>query len=136
MKEKSVKDPDTDILMFFNGHEDVLALFGYFENLLAGTFPTVNRRVQKTQITFFNRHVFACVSFAKVKRKAELPDGYMVITIGLPRPLDSERAAVITEAYPGRWTHHFVISSPEELDEELVSWIRESYAFANTKGRF
>ena len=133
MKEKSVKDPDTDILMFFNGHEDVLALFGYFENLLAGTFPTVNRRVQKTQITFFNRHVFACVSFARVKRKAELPAGYMVITVGLHRPLESERVAVKTEPYPGRWTHHIVVSDPEELDEELLSWIREAYDFANAK---
>ncbi|MBQ5522465.1 MAG: hypothetical protein IIT86_06605, partial [Oscillospiraceae bacterium] len=95
--------------------------------------PNVNKRVQKTQITFFNRHVFACVSFARVKRKAELPEGYMVITLGLPAPLESERVAVKTEPYPGRWTHHIVVSKIEELDEELFSWIREAYDFANSK---
>ena len=93
----------------------------------------MNKRVQKTQISFSNRHVFACVSFARVKRKAELPKRYMVITLGLPAPLDSERVAVKTEPYPGRWTHHIVVSSPEELDEELLSWMKTAYTFADAK---
>ncbi len=122
-----MKEPDPDTLLFFNGHMDALDLYLAFEGLLYDAFPFVNKRVQKTQITFFNRHVFACASFARVKRKKELPDGYMVITLGLRRPLDSDRVAVKTEPYPGRWTHHFVVSRPEELDEELLSWIREAY---------
>ena len=124
---------DFDTLMFFNEHQNVLELYQIFEKLLYSTFPIVNKRMQKTQITFFNRHVFSCVSFAKVRRKAELPEGYIVITIGLPAPLGSDRVAVKVEAYPGRWTHHIVVSKPEELDEELVSWIREAYAFAEAK---
>ncbi len=124
---------DLDTLTFFDGHEEALELYLIFENMLYDSFANVGKRVQKTQITFFNRHVFACVSFARVKRKAELPDGYMVITLGLPAPVDSGRAAVRTEPYPGRWTHHFVVSRPEELDEELFSWIRESYEFADRK---
>ena len=110
-----------------------LHLYRTFEELLYDTFPYVNMRVQKTPITFTNRHVFACVSFAGVRRKAELPEGYMVITLGLPAPLESDRVAVKTQPGPGRWTHHIVISSPEELDEELVSWIGEAYAFADAK---
>ena len=128
-----MRELDADTLMFFDQHPDALPLYLVFEELLFETFPVVNRRVQKTQITFFNRHVFACVSFARVKRKEELPEGYMVITLGLPDPLDSERVAVKTEPYPGRWTHHIVVSSPEELDEELLSWIQEAYDFADTK---
>ena len=68
-----------------------------------------------------------------MKRKEELPEGYMVITLGLPDPLDSERVAVKTEPYPGRWTHHIVVSSPEELDEELLSWMKTAYNFADAK---
>ena len=124
---------DMDTLMFFDGHRNTLRLYQALEELLYKSFPNVNKRVQKTQITFFNRHVFACVSFARVKRKAELPEGYMVITLGLPAPLESERVAVKTEPYPGRWTHHIVVSKIEELDEELFSWIREAYDFANSK---
>ncbi len=128
-----MREPDMDTLMFFDRHREALPVFQAFEALVLDAFPVVNRRVQKTQITYFNRHVFACVSFARVKRKAELPEGYMVITLGLPAPLESERVAAKTEAYPGRWTHHIVVSKPEELDDELVSWIRESYDFADAK---
>ena len=129
-----MRDLDLDTLMFFDRHLEVLPLYRAFEELLFDSFPVVNKRVQKTQITFSNRHVFVCISFARVKRKAELPEGYMVITLGLPSSLESERVAVKTEPYPGRWTHHIVVSKPEELDEELFSWIREAYAFAEAKG--
>ena len=128
-----MRELDTDTLMSFDQHMDTLPLYQAFEELLSDSFSVVNKRVQKTQITFSNRHVFACVSFARVKRKAELPMRYMVITLGLPAPLDSERVAVKTEPYPGRWTHHFVVSTPEELDEELLSWIKNAYTFADTK---
>ena len=124
---------DMDTLLFFGGHQSALPLYQAFESILYASFPNVNKRVQKTQITFYNRHVFACVSFARVKRKAELKEGFMVITLGLPGPLESARVAVKTEAYPGRWTTHIPVSSPEELDEELLSWVREAYAFANGK---
>ncbi len=128
-----MQEYDLDTLMFFDGHQEALSLYEAFEYLLYDTFSNVNKRVQKTQITFFNRHVFACVSFARVKRKADLPEGYIVLTLGLPEPLDSPRVAVKTEPYPGRWTHHFVVSREEELDEELLSWVRQAYDFADRK---
>ena len=131
----AVPQEASDTLMFFDGRPDAWKLYQAFEEELYSLFPTVNKRVQKTQITFSNRHVFACVSFAGVKRKAELPEGYLVLTIGLPAPLCSDRVAVKTEPYPGRWTHHFVISRPYELDEELFSWIGKAYAFAEAKRR-
>ena len=128
-----MQEYDLDTLMFFDGHQEALGLYEAFVYLLYDTFSNVNKHVQKTQITFFNRHVFACVSFARVKRKADLPEGYIVLTLGLPEPLDSPRVAVKTEPYPGRWTHHFVVSREEELDEELLSWVRQAYDFADRK---
>ena len=124
---------DLDTLMFFDGHRAVLPLYEALGARLCETFPLVNKRVQKTQITFTNRHVFACVSFARVKRKAELPPSWLTLTLSLPEALDSPRIAVQTEPYPGRWTHHIVLSREEELDDELLGWIRASYAFAAAK---
>ena len=129
-----MREPDTDTLMFFDEHPKALPLYLTLEERLYETFPRVNKRVQKTQITFSNRHVFACVSFARVKRKAELPESYLVLTLGLPGPLESDRVAVRVEPYPNRWTHHIVVSAPEELDRELFSWIEAAYAFADAKG--
>ena len=126
-------EPDLNTLMFFDGHHEALGLYLNFEEMLFSLFTDVRKRVQKTQISFYNRHMFSCISFARVKRKAELPEGYMVLTLGLSEPLDSERVAVKAETYPNRWTHHIVISKPEELDEELFLWIRDAYYFAESK---
>ncbi len=128
-----MQEPDAATELFFEGYEDALPLYMLFEERLSATFPSTRKRVQKTQITFANRHVFACVSFARVKRKAELPSPYLVITLGLPYPLESERVAVKTEPYPGRWTTHIVVGTSGELDDELFCWIAQAYGFAESK---
>ena len=124
---------DQDTLLFFDRYPAALPMYECFAAKLYARFPETQKRVQKTQITFFNRYVFACVSFQRVKRKAELPDPYLVITLGLPYPLVSDRVAVKTEPYPGRWTTHIVVGSTEEIDEVLFSWVNEAYVFAEIK---
>ena len=128
-----MREPDMDTLLFFDAHREALPLFEALEDKLFARFPEAEKRVQKTQITYYHRHVFACVSFARVKRKAELPERWLTLTLGLPYPLVSERAAVKTEAYPGRWTTHLVLGSEGELDEELMTWLDEAYAFSEQK---
>lgn len=128
-----MREPDMDTLLFFDAHREALPLFEALEDKLFARFPEAEKRVQKTQITYYHRHVFACVSFARVKRKAELPERWLTLTLGLPYPLASERAAVKTEAYPGRWTTHLVLGSEGELDEELMTWLDEAYAFSERK---
>lgn len=122
-----------DVFRFFEVCPGALPLYEAFVQALEHAVPEYSVRVQKTQITFANRHVFACVSYARVKKKKDLPPVYFVLTLGLPAPLDTPRAAVQTEPYPGRWTHHFVICSPDELDGELMGWIRQAYDFAAQK---
>lgn len=128
-----MREPDIDTLLFFNEHPEALPIYDHLEEAILRRFPVVNKRIQKTQISFSNRHLFACVSFARVKRKAELPDPFLVVTLGLPDPLESERVAVQSEPYPGRWTTHIVVGSIEEIDAELLTWIRQAYDFAESK---
>ena len=122
-----------DILLFFDQHQTALPLYEAFAGKMAAQFPDSKIKVQKTQITFSHRHIYACVSFLRVKKKAELPDGYFVLTIGLPYPLESERAAAKSEPYPGRWTTHIVISEMSDLDEELFAWVAQAYEFSEKK---
>jgi len=124
--------PDLDVLLFFDGRMASLPLYEQLEALLFREFPAAHRRVQKTQITFTGRRVFACVSFARVRRKAELPAHFLVLTFGLPAPLASPRVIPVA-VRPDRWTHHVVLSAPEELDGELLAWLRASYAFSERK---
>ena len=124
---------EQDVLRFFDRHSVALPLYERFADKLTERFLQTEIKVQKTQITFKNRHVYACVSFLRVKKKAELPDSFFVLTLGLPYALESERVAVKTQPYPGRWTTHFVISRLSDLDEELFAWVRQAYAFAVQK---
>ena len=36
---------------------------------------------------------------------------------------------------PGRWTVHIVIGKKEEIDEELLNWVRAAWIFAESKGK-
>ena len=128
-----MREWDLDTLLFFDAHPEALALFAAWEEALYTRFPEAHKRVQKTQITYYHRHVFACISFTRVRRKAELPAVWLTLTLGLPYPLESERVAVKTEAYPGRWTTHIVLGSEKELDEELLSWVEQAYEFSERK---
>lgn len=122
-----------DKLLFFGKNTEAFPMYQAYEKKLLERFPKTKIKVQKSQITFSNRHVFACVSFLRVKKKEQLPDTYFVLTLGLPYPLESSRAAAKTEPYPGRWTTHIVIGSLEEVDNELLSWTQQAYDFAENK---
>ena len=128
-----MRDWDADTLLLFNAQPGALPLLSALEDAIFTRFPETKRRVGKTQISYYHRFVFACVSLARVKRKAELPRTWLTLSLGLPYPLGSPRAAVKTEACPGRWTTHFVLGAPENLDEELLSWLEEAYAFSERK---
>lgn len=126
-------DIATDEKLFFDRHANVYPLCELFRQRLLAAYPDTLVKVQKTQISFYNRHLYACVSFLRVKRKAELPEVYFVLTLGLATRLDSSRVAAIAEPYPGRWTTHFVISDPSDLDAVMYGWIDQAYEFANPK---
>ena len=49
----------------------------------------------------------------------------MTVTFGLGYRKDSPRIDVATQPYPGRWTHHVMVGSAEEIDEERAKRARE-----------
>ena len=120
-------------LLLFDGHAGALPLVLAFEQRLVQRFPETRRRVRKTQISYFSRYVFACVSFARVKRKAELPETWFTLTLGLPEALASPRVAAQSQVRPDRWTVHLVIGSEAELDEELFAWLARAWEFAERR---
>ena len=124
---------DADTLMFFEQQPDALPLYEAFSEAVLKRYPDTKIKVQKSQISFSNRHIFACVSFLRVKKKKELPHPYLIVTLGLSYPLESPRTAVITEPYPGRWTTHIVIEKTENIDKELLGWVGDAYKFAESK---
>lgn len=85
-------------------------------------------KVQKTQISFYDRHLFLAVSLPQRKR-----DKGILVTIGLPYRLESSRVTAASEPYPNRWTVHIPVTEKEQINEELLGWIKEARSFALAK---
>lgn len=121
-----------DAGMFFDGHPAELALYEALFRRMDGAFPEGTVKVQKSQISFYGRHLFAAASLP-VRRKKGWPEHCLLVTFGLPERLDDPRIAAAVEPYPNRWTHHVVVSRLQEIDEQLMAWIREAYEFSQNK---
>lgn len=124
---------NADILFFFNGHMDALPLYERLEELILEQIPDAKIKVSKIQISFSNKRGFAFVSFKPCRKVNDRPDVWMTVTFGLSYRKDSPRIDVATEPYPNRWTHHIMVGSEEEIDAELMGWIREAAEFSASK---
>ena len=124
---------NADILFFFNDHMDALPLYERLEELILEQIPDAKIKVSKTQISFSNKRGFAFVSFNPCRKVNDRPDVWMTITFGVSYRKDSPRIDVATEPYPNRWTHHVMVGGEEEIDAELMGWIREAAEFSASK---
>ena len=119
-------------LLFFQGREDALPLYLRLRELLENCEP-LEIQVKKTQISLIRRRLFGAVSFTPVRRAKDRPTVWLTLTIGLGRRLESPRIDAAVEPYLGRWTHHLMIGSAGELDDEILDWLREAANFAESK---
>lgn len=120
-------------LLFFAGCPEALPLYETFRRQVLAEVDGVRIRVQRTQISFANRHNFAFVSRLPVRKKAERPPVWLTVSFGLRRRVESTRIDAAVEPYPERWTHHVMVSDPSEIDGELMGWVREAAVFAAVK---
>ena len=116
-----------DELLFFDSKPGLVPIYDALRQAL-GRYPDLRVKVSKTQISFYNRHLFAMASLPR--RKGE---DYLLVSFGLGRREGSGRVMQAVEAYPGRWTHHVPVHSPAGVDAELLAWIEGAYQFANLK---
>ena len=129
---KTPEHYESDVLFFFDGKPLELSLYETLFRRMEMEFPDATVKVQKSQISFYGRHLFGAASLP-VRRKKNWPEHCIVVTIGLSCQLASPRVAVAVEPYPNRWTHHVLISAEEQIDDELMGWLREAYEFAESK---
>ena len=124
---------NTDILFFFGEHMDALPIYERLEGAILSRIPDVKTKIAKTQITFANKRGFAFVSFNPCRKAKDRPAVWMTVTFGLGYRKESSRIDAATEAYPNRCTHHVMVGTPDEIDEELLGWIQEAAAFSASK---
>lgn len=115
-------------ILFFAGRPEELKLYEAFRSYILTMLRNVKIKVSKTQITFSGKYGFAFVSLPRRKK-----DEGILVSFGLNRHEGSERIWQAAEPYPGRWTHHTLVSCREQIDRELMNWIKEAWWFANVK---
>ena len=97
-----------DELIFFDSKQNALSLYETFREAVLEKVPDTRIEVKKTQISFFNRHMYAAVSFAPVRRAKNRPDPFLTITFGMPYRKESTRIDVAVEPYFCKeyWRNH------------------------------
>ena len=89
-----------DEIFFFDAKPAALPLYETFREAVLARIPLARIEAKKMQISFFNRRMFAAVSFTRVRKVKDRPDPFMTITFGLPYRKESARIDVSTEPYP------------------------------------
>ena len=117
---------DIETGLFFDKIPQALSLYKVFAEKVLAEYPDVQIKIQKSQISFSNKHQFAFV-WLPIRKMKNRPDIYIVVSFGQSYRLDSPRIVEATEPYPNRWIHHLIIQTRSEVDTELMNWIKEAY---------
>ena len=65
-----------DIAVFFSEHPAAVPIFEELEARLRDKIPQMQLRVRATQISFYQRRMFGCVSFLPLRRRRDLHGGW------------------------------------------------------------
>ena len=122
----------SDLLFYFDGRPQELVLYEDLFQAMSAAFPDACVKVQKSQISFYSRHLFAAAALP-VRRKKGWPEHCLMVTFGLGHRENHSRITVATEPYPNRWTHHVLVSERREIDTQLMDWLVQSWVFAENK---
>ncbi|NLG28257.1 MAG: hypothetical protein GX557_10120 [Chloroflexi bacterium] len=123
--------PTGEVDAHFAREPRALPLYRAVESTILATFPEARVDVQRTQITFRlkrtpGRERTLAAVWLPPHRVAGRPEVYVVLTLGLRRRLDDPRIIEAVEPHPGNWTHHVLIARPEDMDEQVMGWLREA----------
>lgn len=118
-----------DRMALFASISGAFELYMQLEALIHVRYPQTEIRAKRTQVGFFDGCGFAWASLP-LRGKTGI-----TVTLGLPEKLMSERVLAASEPYPGRWTHHFIFQSTEDINEEFISWLDAAHDFALARSR-
>jgi hypothetical protein len=121
------REMSMDLEGFFDGFEASRPVFDRLQGAME-TLPTTSHSVTKSQIAFRHRKAFASAWIpGRVLRGKYAP---LVLTISLRYRDLSPRWKEVVEPAPGRFTHHLELHSAEDIDAEVLDWLREAWAEA------
>ncbi|OPX85458.1 MAG: hypothetical protein A4E53_03452 [Pelotomaculum sp. PtaB.Bin104] len=115
----------------FSGRPEALALFHAVRRYIESIGP-VKVEAMKTQVSFGAKTKFAWVWLPQLWTKKR-PENSITLTFDVGRHIEHDRIVQAVEPRPGRWTHHVIIESEADLNEDVREWLREAYAFGQNR---
>jgi Domain of unknown function (DUF5655) len=109
---------------FAESDERSRALFNIVRSAIESVGPA-EMRVTKSQVAFRRRLTFAWTWMPGQYISGKVAP--LVLTIDLRRRDDSARWKQVVEPRPGLFTHHLEIRSAEQIDDEVLGWLREAW---------
>lgn len=106
----------------FRGSPLGLELLREVERTVAG-FPPSIMKATKSQVAFRARRGFAYMWWPGRYITSDVP---AVLSIALPRRIDSGRFKEVVSPAPGVWMHHLELRSKADLDVEVAAWLGEA----------
>lgn len=108
---------------FFEDSPAGLAIFEAVASVVSA-FGPVKVQVSKSQITFRRRRGFAYLWRPGQYVKSLVP---AVLSLALPRELESPRFKEIAHPTTKVWMHHLELHDTSMIDPEVTGWLREGY---------
>lgn len=87
----------------------------------------VEVRATRSQISFRRRRGFVFLWDPRRYVSSTVP---AVLSVALPYELASDRVKEIVRTTGRTWLHHIELGGPDDLDEEILGWVRTAYAAA------
>ncbi len=85
-------------------------------------------RITKSQIAFRRQRSFAAVWMPEQYLKREAAP--LVLSVFTKARIKSSRWKEVVEPIPSRFTHHLELKDPDDIDEEVISWLRQAWETA------
>jgi hypothetical protein len=111
---------------FFAGHPVGLRVHERVHHLITDRLGVadVEVRVSKSQVAFRRARGFAYLWLPG--QYQHNPRADVVLSIGLDRRLTSPRFKEVVHPDPGHWMHHLEVHGPDDVDDEVVAWLRDA----------
>lgn len=84
----------------------------------------VEVRATRSQVAFRHRTGFAYLWYPGRYVRSEVP---AVLSVVLPDRADSPRFKQVGQLSAQAWMHHLELSGPDDLDDEVLGWLRAAY---------
>lgn len=84
----------------------------------------VEVRVTRSQVALLHTTSFAYLWYPGRYVRSEVP---AVLSLALPDKQESQRFKQIVTPAAHVWMHHLELTGPDDLDDEVLGWVRAAY---------